>query len=95
MKLTIAQTETLLALARLGRDQFHTVHNVVRSRIQVKLGDHRGHFERHWGLMINKTTDKLTELKEMGLARNGKGAKSTDTGWSATAKGEKRAKTLQ
>lgn len=94
MKLTIAQTETLQALAKLGRESYHTVHNVVRARLTVKLGDHRGHFERHWGLMINKTTDKLTELKAKGLAKNGKGAKDTDTGWCITAKGEKLAKGL-
>jgi seryl-tRNA synthetase len=94
MKLTLAQAETLQALARLKKGKFYTVHNVVRSRIKVKLGDHQGHFERHWGLMINKTTDKLTELEEMGLAKRGRGKKVTDTGWCITPKGTKLAKEL-
>jgi len=96
MKLTIAQTETLKALARLGRKKFHTVHNIVRARIKVRPGNHKGHFEKHWGLMINKTTDKLTELKTKGLARLGKNsAVKTDTGWMATVEGEKVGKELQ
>lgn len=94
MKLTLAQAETLQALALLQGDKFHTVHNIVRARLKVKIGNHAGHFERHWGLMINKTTDKLTELKEMGLAKHGKGKKQTDTGWCITVKGTKLAKEL-
>jgi hypothetical protein len=95
MKLTIAQSETLKALARAGREKFHTVHIIVRHRARVRAGNHTPHFEKHWGLMINKTTDKLTELKEMGLARSGKGTKKTDTGWMMTVKGEKIAKGLR
>ena len=95
MKLTIAQTETLKALVNLGRDKFHTVHNIVRARTKVRPGDHQSHFEKHWGLMINKTTDKLTELKAKGLARSGKGAKKTDTGWMVTVKGAKLGKDLR
>ncbi len=94
MRLTIAQSETLRSLARLGRKKFHTVHNVVRGRQKVRTGDHKIHFEKHWGLLINKTTDKLAELKDMGLCRSGKGAKPTDTGWMITVKGEKLAATL-
>jgi len=88
MKLTIAQNETLRALARLGRKKMHTVHNIVKAREKVRSGDHSSHFKRHWGLLINKTTDKLTELKSFGLARSGKGQKDTDTGWCITVKGE-------
>lgn len=95
MKLTIAQAETLKALVQLGRDKFHTVHNIVRARTKVRPGNHKGHFERHWGLMINKTTDKLTELEGLGLAKHGKGKKDTDTGWCITTKGEKLAKELR
>jgi hypothetical protein len=95
MKLTIAQTETLRALALLGTEKFHTVHNVVRSRLKVKIGNHQNHFERHWGLMINRTTDKLMELKAKGLVKHGRGAKETDTGWCITARGVKLAKELE
>jgi hypothetical protein len=94
MKLTIAQSETLRSLARLGRKKFHTVHNIVRGREKVRTGDHSIHFEKHWGLLINKTTDKLTELKAEGLCRSGRGEKKTDTGWMITVKGEKLAATL-
>lgn len=94
MRLTIAQSETLRALARLGRKKFHTVHNIVTAREKVRSGDHSTHFKKHWGLLINKTTDKLTELKSSGLCRSGRGAKKTDTGWMITVKGEKLATTL-
>lgn len=94
MKLTIAQNETLRALARLGRKKMHTVHNIVKAREKVRRGDHSSHFKKHWGLLINKTTDKLTELKGLGLAKSGKGSKDTDTGWCITVKGEKTAATL-
>jgi len=94
MPLTIAQSETLRALARLGRKKYHTVHNIVRARARIRTGNHMTHFEKHWGLLINKTTDKLAELKEEKLVRSGRGEKKNDTGWMITVKGEKLAKEL-
>ena len=97
MKLTLAQTETLCALAQLSRTKFHDVPSVVSSRFQGRLGGHhghQGHFEKHWGLMINRTKEKLCELKEIGLARSGKCEKGTDPGWRITVKGAKLAKEL-
>ena len=94
MTLTLAQAETLKALSTLGTAKFHTVHNVVKARAKVRPGKHDSHFKNHWGLMINKTTDKLMELKDSGHARSGRGSKKTDTGWMTTPKGRRAAKEL-
>lgn len=91
-KLTLAQTETLEALAYLGRKQLHSVLAVVKARTKVRPGNHKGHFKKHVKLMTTKTERKLEELKEKGVVKAGKlSGKNSDggLGWMITVKGEK------
>ena len=92
MKLTLAQKETLQALVQLGRRKFFALETIVWCRAQVRLGEHQPHFEKHWGLMVNRTLSKLNELKEKDLVTNGKGKNSEQ--WAVTAQGAKLAKEL-
>lgn len=95
MTLTLAQTETLKALVILGRQDFHTLSDIVRARITVRFGDHTDHFEKHWKLMSTKTIEKLRELKVQGIVRSRKGDEEAGAVWTLTVKGEKAAKDLR
>jgi hypothetical protein len=88
VKFTIAQTEVLQALVKLGSG-YHSVAAVVTARIKTRLGDHQTHFEKHWELMTTKTLGKLSELKEQKMVRS-KGEE-----WTLTSNGAKLAKELR